>query len=148
MDFHEILYKVLIVEKRMSVRSLANKVNVPETTFYARLRGKGSFKPDEARRISNVLCDPELTNWFLRDGQFVAVSRFVADKPSINQFETLRQTALKMLIEATEATHQLEKALEDQKIDHLEAKLIRTDIEKAELAIATLREHVNQVAAK
>lgn len=143
-QFHEILYKILVSEKRMPVKLLAPKIGIREPTFYARLRGNGEFSPLEIRSILHEIPDMRLISWLLSRTRYIPVDRFEEISVSSYTNESLRKTALLMLIEASEAANQIELALADDRIDDREAELIRTDIEAAERAIARLREHVKQ----
>ncbi|MEP1340605.1 MAG: phage regulatory CII family protein [Ekhidna sp.] len=143
--FSEILYQILVSEKKMQVKELAPKIGIREPTFYARLRGHGTFSPKEVKAILHELPDMRLINWFLSGTRFIPVDRIDANPQIEGTVESLRKTALLMLIEASEAANQIEVALADNRIDYKEAKLIRSDLETAERAIAALREHVRQV---
>ena len=146
--FHEILYQILIQEKQTPVKAFAHLIGIPESTFYAKLKGSGSFSAAELRQIIQKLPDVRLVNWLFANTKYIPVDRTDAEPSAINPFESLRRTALIMLIEASEAADQIETALLDNGIDRQEIEAIKFDIENAERAIATLREHVRQVSSK
>jgi hypothetical protein len=142
MQFHQLVYRLVLVEKRISVKALAPLLGMTSATLYKSLNGKGDFSPDQVRILLRELKDIRLAAWFLLDTNYVPIERAEFSPNEIGAIESLRRTALVMMIEAAEAAREVDAALCDERIDHREAVQIRADIEAAERAIVTLREHV------
>ncbi len=146
MQFHEIAYQIVISEKRANVSVLAKKLGLSTDALYARLRGRNEFRPDEMQQLVRTVPDVRFASWFLSGTKFIPVDRVGTESETIEPGESLRRTALMMLVEASDAADQIEQALADNRIDVNEAAIIKADIETAERAIATLREHVRVMA--
>ena len=143
-EFAELVHRIVVIEKRGAADQIAGALGLSYDALYARLRNRVKFSADEIQRLIATVPDFRIAAWILRDTRFIAADRGGLDDPELPVTESLRHSVLHMLIEASEAASQVERALDDGRVDHREAAQIAADIEAAERAIATLRAHVEQ----
>lgn len=146
-DFASLVHNVLVMDERYSVRDVAEKIGMPYDTFYSRVSNRVPFSAEEIRTLMVHVPDNRLPAWLLEGTAFIPASRTSTTAGADTPEESLRHTSIMMLVEASEVAHQIEKAIADKRIDHREALLIKQDIEAAERAIATVREHVRQLTS-
>lgn len=103
------------------------------------------FSADEIRTLMFHVSDVRLPAWLLEGTDFIPANRPITAVGSDPAEDSLRHTSIMMLVGASEVAHQIEKAIADQWIDHREAVLIQKEIEAAERAIASVREHVKKL---
>ena len=135
--FAELVYQVLIAEKRYSAEATAAAMGLGYDTFYARIRNRIVLSADEIRRLISAAPDPRFVAYLLRGTAYVA-----ADRPPVSKaedHEAIHRGATRIVIEATDVLEAVEAALADGRIDHRDTITIRNEIEIAERALASLR---------
>ena len=146
-EFAELVHRILVIERRGSLDRLAEKMGMQYSALYSRLNGRVSFTPDEVRALIAHVRDTRIVAWVLSGTPYLPAERakVIPDEDEkLTLAESLRRTAMIMMFEATDAAEQVEFALADNRIDPSEAARIREDIDTAERAMATLREHVRR----
>ena len=146
-EFSELVHRILVTERRGSLDQTAEKLGLNYDALYARLRGRVTFTADEVRALIAHVRDTRIVAWVLSGTPYLPAERakIIPDvDEDITLAESLRRTAMVMMFEATDAAEQVELALIDNRIDLHEAARIREDIDAAERAMATLREHVRR----
>ena len=73
--FARIAYRLLVEERQAGVREVAEALGLSYSAFYARLRGRVPFRPEEARALIALLPDPRLVDYLLVGTPFVAAPR-------------------------------------------------------------------------
>jgi hypothetical protein len=141
-EFADLVHGVLTNTARGQLTEIAEAVGLSYDAFYARLRNRVVFSPEEVRALIAAVPDARIVSWVLLNTGYIAAERGALDEPNLTEQESLRHSVIRMLIEASEAASQVESALRDGHVDHREAIQIQRDIETAERAIATLRAHV------
>lgn len=139
-DFADLVYQIVIAEKRIAAERLAAAMGLAYNAFYARIRNRVSFSADEIRSLISVMPDPRLASYLLRGTRFVPADR--VEGILADDVREIHRAATRIVIEATDVLETVEVALTDGRLDHRDAMLVRRDIEIAERALATLREHV------
>ncbi len=143
-EFAALVYNVLVMDGRYSVKEIAGRFGMPYDTFYARIANRTSFSAEEIRLLLRLVPDVRLAAWLLEGTPFLPAARPSKPEAGENFAESIRRSSIMMLVEAGEVAHQIETAIADGMIDHAEARLIQEDIETAERALLTLREHVRR----
>ena len=145
-EFAQLVHQVLVMEKRYDMEEVAQKCGVSYDTFYARVSNRIVFSIEEIRRLIRAAPDPRFAGYLLANTPFIAADRVNPADMLDEPLESIRRTALLMLVEASEVAEAIENAIADKRIDHREALIINTEIDSAERAVATVREHVQAFA--
>ncbi|WP_417843805.1 phage regulatory CII family protein [Thalassospira sp.] len=119
--------------------------------FYSRLaRGRVVFSADEIRQLVAFTQRRELVDYLLADTGFLAVKKFNAPS-NINQdgknyatHDEIQHGAKSNVYIAAEILQEVDRALIDHKIDHQDKLRILEDVHKAEVALASLRDHLSK----
>ena len=140
-DFADLVYTVLIVEKKWPLKEVADRMEMQYATLHARLHQRVMFSPEEIRALIHAAPDVRFIAYFLDDSRFVAVDRTVLQGDSLA--ETVHLGATRTVIEATDVLRVVEKSLQDGHIDHRERLRIQKEIADAERALAALRHRLD-----
>ena len=135
--FFSIVHQILVVEKRYSVREIAASLGMSYAAFYARISGRGSFTPEELRRLLQLVPDQRLVDWLLAKSAFMPVARVGKSHPdlSISALEHATQTAERAL----SIVKDLSTAAVEETVDGECWKRIDGQISEMERSVATLR---------
>lgn len=142
-SFAQIVYQVVVAEKVVPLEKAAAALGMGYDALYARINGRTHFTADEIAALIACVPDPRLVGYLLRHSNLVAVERVESAADEAEQ-EIIRATH-RILIEAADVLEAVDQALTDKRIDHREALTIQQEIEVAERALLTLREHVRSV---
>ena len=141
-DFHKefasLVYTILVLDKRWSMKDVAAKLDMKYPTFYARVHERVEFSLAEAVALLKVMPDQRLASYLLDGSSFIAVKQ--DDYTNLNEEENLHRGATRTVLEASDILREVEKAIEDEKVDHQDRRRIQVEIEEAERALASLRE--------
>lgn len=136
-EFAELVYAIIVAERRFSAKSVASEMGLGYDAFYARIINRTNFSADEIRRLIRVAPDPRFVTWLLRGTRFVAADRASAAEDDDNA-QAIHYAATRIVLEAADVLESVEKGLRDHCIDHRDALDIRCEIESAERALASL----------
>lgn len=139
-NFAQLAYQILIVEKSVTVDRAAVGMGLGYDALYARLVGRTVFSADEISRLVAVTQEPRLVAYLLRESNFLAVER--VDGPLDDPEQEIVRATHRILLEAADVLEAVDAAFTDKRLDHREARIIQREIETAERALVTLREHV------
>lgn len=142
-SFAQIVYQVMIVEKRVTVEEAAKRLGMGYDALYARVNGRTTFTADEIAALIALVPDARMVSYLLRHSNLVAVER-VDEALEDAESEIIRATH-RILLEAADVLEAVDHAVQDKRIDHREALTIQAEIEVAERALLTLRQHVRAV---
>ena len=141
-EFAQLVHQVLVMEKRYDMEEVAKKCGVSYDTFYARVSNRVLFSIEEIRLLIRAAPDARFVGYLLANTPFVAAERADLDGLIDEPLESIRRTSVHMVIDASAVAHAIELAIADKRIDHREAQVINNEIDEAERALATVREHV------
>lgn len=142
-SFAQIVYQVVITEKVVPLEKAAAALGMGYDALYARINGRTHFTADEIAALIACVPDPRLVGYLLRHSNLVAVERVEGELEDAEQ-EIMRATH-RILIEAADVLEAVDHAFKDKRIDHRDAMIIQKEIEVAERALLTLREHIRAV---
>lgn len=142
-SFAQIVYQVVITEKVVPLEKAAAALGMGYDALYARINGRTHFTADEIAALIACVPDPRLVGYLLRHSNLVAVERVEGALDDAEQ-EIMRATH-RILIEAADVLEAVDHAFKDKRIDHRDAMIIQKEIEVAERALLTLREHIRAV---
>jgi len=135
-EFADIVYTVLVAEKRWTMEEIAQKMGMKYATLYARVHQRVLFSPDEVRDLIRVAPDIRLATYFMEGTAFIAADRGDdAEAPA----DTVHRGATCTVLEATDVLRVVEEGLKDEKLDHRDKLRIEEEIRDAEQALASLR---------
>jgi hypothetical protein len=137
-EFADLVYTVVIAEKRFPLKRLALDMGLGYDALHARIGNRTPFSADEIRRLIRAAPDPRFAVWLLRGTRFVAAERIGTADGCDSEFEAIHLAATRIVLEAADVLEVVEAALTDDRLDHREALRIRAEIEVAEQALATL----------
>ena len=135
-SFVELAHRILVNDCERTLKDVADHLGMPYHTFYARLRGRAAFTPEDLRQLIAVVQDPRLPNHLLQGTGFVAVEQADAGD---QVFDDLHRGATRSVIEATDVLRTVERSLANNQINHIDRINIRREIDEAERALAALR---------
>lgn len=141
--FSRIVYQLLVVEKRLTMEQAATGVGLGYDALHARVHGRTLFSADEVAKLIAVLPDPRLVSYLLNQSRFIAIER--VEQPLSDPEDEIFRATHRILIEAADVLEAVDDALKDRRIDHREALSIQKEIEIAERALVSLREHVRSL---
>jgi hypothetical protein len=131
------------------MQKLAAMLDMKYDALSSRFRSNGSpFSPDEVRNIIRALPDARLVNFILSGTHYIGAERADEDDDPVHAMRDLRETAIRMSIEAADANHAILRALEDEKICHNDFALLEQELETAEAAVVTVKQHVRMLMDK
>lgn len=143
------LVKRVLGETRDGIHRAADGFGVKYAKFYSRLaRGRVVFSADEIRKLILITQRRELVDYLLADTGFLAVKRHMSDDQVSTEIysthDQIQQGAKSNIYVAAEILQEVDRALSDRKIDHHDKARILEDVHKAEVALASLREHLGK----
>ncbi|MCY1669027.1 hypothetical protein OU993_26755 [Rhizobium sp. SL86] len=143
-EFAQLIYQLLVVEKRVSVEQAARAIGMGTDALYARLNGRTVFSADEIAALLGSIPDPRPLAYLVKQSRYLAVERVsgALDDP---ETDIIRATH-RILLEAADVLEAVDTAIHDGRIDHRDALVIQREIEVAERALVSLREHVRALA--
>jgi len=142
-SFADLVYTVLVAEKRFSMPAVAAALGLTYDSLYARIRNRVIFSADEVRALVAFAPDPRFVAYMLRGTAFVAADRV---SPAADaEGEAIHRGATRIVLEAADVLEAVENALRDGRVDHRDALDIRREIEIAERALASLRVRIARV---
>jgi hypothetical protein len=143
------LVKKVMQDRKVTMQKLAAMLDMKYDALSSRFRSNGSpFSPDEVRNIIRALPDVRLVNYILSGTDYIGAERADDDEDPVHALRDLRETAIRMSIEAADANHAILRALEDGKICHNDFFLLEQELETAEGAVVTVKQHVRMLIDK
>lgn len=143
-EFAELVHTLVSSEERGFIDNLAAKMGMDYDTFYARLINRVRFSAEEIRKLLSVFPDPRIAAYFLESSPFMIAERNMAGDEGPGCHKEVQQSTNTNVIEAADILKEVDRALTDGKIDHLDKIRINTEIDEAERALATLRARVGK----
>jgi hypothetical protein len=138
--FADLVYTVLVAEKKWPLKDVAERMGMQYATLHARLHRRVIFSPEEVRDLIAAAPDIRFVTFFLDATPFIAVDRRAL--PEGSAVETLHLGATRSVLEVTDVLRAVEKGLADAHIDHRARAQINKEIAEAEHALAALRQRL------
>lgn len=142
-DFAEIVREILIVERRKSVREVADALGIEYPNFYARVTGRVFFRPNEIAKLFKIIPDKRLFDCLLRDSGYIAVERSLAQDSTASGGS---EDAISAAFRLSTDTLSILKLLSGGIPTPQQSEEIRSYIYEAERAVAALRVEFEQFA--
>jgi hypothetical protein len=139
-EFADLVYTVLIAEKKWPLKDVAERMGMQYATLHARLHRRVVFSPEEVRDLIAAAPDIRFVAFFLDNSQFVAVDR--RSLPEGSAVETLHLGATRSVLEVTDVLRAVERGMSNARIDHRDRAEISKEIAEAEHALAALRQRL------
>lgn len=136
-DFADLIYRLLVVEKRQPLEAVAEQMGLSYHSLHARVHCKILFSVDEARRILEILGSSEVADYLLGESGLIGVQR--EGQPETMGGDNLYRRSNHLAIETADVLAAVEEALKDDKLDHRDRMAIQDEILDAERSLATLR---------
>jgi hypothetical protein len=135
--FGELLYTILIREKRQAPSAVADALGIPLRTFNVRMRGLGRFAPEEIATLLHVVPDRRLAGWFLDGSSLLLVNRPVA--VAVGDGATLIEHATACLTETIAAICDLTEAMVGAMLGDWQRSAIETLLDRAQAALLSIK---------
>ncbi|WP_374763748.1 phage regulatory CII family protein [Yunchengibacter salinarum] len=139
-EFAAYVHRLLTGGDGMRITDVAEATGLSYDVLYSRLSQRVHFRPAEIRRLFLAMKDPRLLDYFVEDSEHMIVRRMDAGCP----VETVQEGTLQGTIRMGDIARAIQKALEDQRIDHRDKAAILTEVKEAEEALASLRAYLEQ----
>jgi hypothetical protein len=137
------LVKKVMQDREVTMQALSGMIDMKYDALSSRFRSNGSpFSPDEVRNIIGAMPDVRLVNYILSGTDYIGAERVDEEDNPVHAMRDLRETAIRMSIEAADANHAILRALADNKICHKDYIVLEQELEIAEAAVATVKQHV------
>lgn len=136
-DFADLIYRVLVVEKRKPLEDVAKQMGLSYHSLHARLHCKILFSVDEARRLMEILQSSDVADYLLGESGMIGVPR--EEEVSKSETDSLFRRTNHLAIETADVLAAVEEALKDDKLDHRDRQAIQSEIIEAERSLASLR---------
>lgn len=145
-DFADIVYTILVVEKKPDIAEVAEALGMTYAALHSRLINRTCFSADEIRALVRNVPDPRLVSYLLDGTKFVAADRAVADgdaadqeigKPALR--DAIQRAATRVVVEAADVLEIIDAALAGGGMDHRDERLVLKEINETEQALASLR---------
>lgn len=140
-EFADLVYTVLIAEKKWPLKDVAERMGMQYATLHARLHRRVVFSPEEVRGLIAAAPDIRFIGFFLDDTPFIAVDR--RSLPKGSAAETLHLGATRSVLEVTDVLRAVERGMDNVRIDHRDRAEINKEIAEAEHALAALRQRLD-----
>ncbi|WP_316162829.1 phage regulatory CII family protein [Bradyrhizobium sp. SZCCHNRI20481] len=138
-EFARLVYQLLVTERTVELDVVANAIGMKYATLHARLNRRVHFRPAEIRALLGIVQDQRLISYFLQNTRFTFAERPPVDPAPANALEWSHEALFRIV----EALQKLTSALEDNVIDHRERLQLLSQIEQAEVAVASLKATVD-----
>lgn len=138
--FADLVYTVLVAEKKWPLKDVADRMGMQYATLHARLHRRVVFSPEEVRDLIAAAPDIRFIGFFLDDTPFIAVDR--TSLPAGSEVETLHLGATRSVLEVADVLRAVEMGMGDARIDHRDRAKIGKEIAEAERALAALRQRL------
>jgi len=139
-EFADLVYTVLIAEKKWPLKDVAERMGMQYATLHARLHRRVVFSPEEVRDLIAAAPDLRLVEFFLDKTPFIPVDR--RSLPAGSAVETLHLGATRSVLEVTDVLRAVEKGMSNARLDHRDRAKINKEIAEAEHALAALRQRL------
>ena len=140
--FRGLLHRLLTREQVAGVADVARGLGLSYASFYARLRGRASFRPEELRRVLALVPDRRLADHLLADSPFIAVPR--TDVPATAAPGEPMSDALSALEQVTTLMRELDAAERAGRLGRARRERIERSVHEAERSLATLRRRLSR----
>jgi len=151
MEFSDLVYRILVSEKVVSMKEAAADMDMNYDTLYARVHKRVRFGPEEVRQLIRVIKDPRLAEFVLEGTPFIAAERSIhEDKPEDKPEDkaatnaAVHDSASVTTIEAAHILEEVMRSLSDHILDHGEKIRISEEITETERALATLKARLGE----
>jgi hypothetical protein len=138
-EFAQLVYQLIVVEQQKSLTNVASDLDLTYASMHARLNRRVHFRPGEIRKLIKILGDTRLVMHFLDETPFVVAERAEADTNA----RDVMALSHRNLFQIVDILKQVRDAVDDGRIDHRERMQLLDEIEKAEIAMASLKAAVN-----
>jgi len=145
--FSSLVRQVLVIEKRRSLRDVAEALGMDYANFHARVIGRTRFKPEEISALIREVPDSRLCDYLLRDTPFMAVQRPAPTTPTPSSGCAFHM-ALRLATESLAALEQIGDSLAEghQESGHYDE--LAMHIQEAERAVCDLRGRMSSLAPR
>ena len=143
--FADIAYTMLVVNKQYAVQDVAIGLGMTYATLHSRLINRTCFSADEIRGFIAVAPNTKLVAYLLAGTPYVA-----ADRVSVqaNIHATIQKSATHVVVNAAHILDAIDRALEDQRIDHREGAEILSEIDRALRTLTSLKLKIEAAGTK
>jgi hypothetical protein len=141
-EFANIVYTILVVEKRPRVEDAARALGMSYATLHSRLIARTCFSPDEVRDLVRAVPDPRLLNYVLDGTSFLAAERPRPGEPE----PAIERGATKVVIGAADVLEIIDAGIAGGGLDRRQEVLVLSKIDETERALASLRLQLQSVA--
>jgi hypothetical protein len=140
----QLLNKIFIAEENPPLKEIAARIDMNYHTLYSRVDGTVAVRPQEVKHLLLATGDIRIAQWLLEGTPFMAVERPDADIESGKGegIRRLHKSATGAVIEVVELMSEIEDAISDNKIDHIDLAEIEQALTDAEEALGSLRAHI------
>lgn len=135
--FAELVYRVLVIEKRWPIEVVARQLGMKYDTLYSRINGRVVFSPDEIRALLRAAPDHRLIDILLAESPFIAINRSEPD--SGNRAPSIHRNATECMLKSADVLRVVEVSLKGDRIDHRDRPAVLDMIDAAERSLAALR---------
>lgn len=147
-DFAVLAHQVML--SGMGIKTAAAKSGMEYDNLYARLRDNGAtvMSAEEIRAVIHATGSRVLVDYFLEGSPFLAVERSPYDTAATTKNHDvthgeIQGGAFRNVYVAAAILREVDNALKDRKIDHHDRREILDHVKEAEIALASLRAHLN-----
>jgi transcriptional regulator with XRE-family HTH domain len=137
LTFAELVYRILIAEKRWTLEEVAEGLGMTYATLYGRVRDRVRFSPDEATDLIRAAPDIRFAAHLLDGTPFIAIDRVSSDT-KLN-YESLQHGATHTVLEAADIVRTVEGEIREKLTSPQAKARIMKEIDEAERALASLR---------
>lgn len=144
-EFSRLVYRILVTEKRRTVRDVAQEVGQDYASFHARVIGRTHFKAEEIAPLLRAVPDPRLCDHLLQGTAFAAVPRPTGGEKSTQNAVDAAMRLAKESLAIIE--HMYVPSRPNQHDAATEGELLEC-VREAERAISSLRASIPSLTAR
>ena len=136
-DFSDLAYNILINDKSVSLKEVAQEMDLSYASLHARIHNKVLFSADEIRLLIRLTPTNVLADYLLEPSGMIAVSRETVDDD--DDADSIFRRFNHLAIETGNVLEAVEAAMVDNKLDHRDKVHINAKIIEAERSLASLK---------
>lgn len=143
-QFWEIARELIVIEKKMGAKRVAQRLGLSTTALYNRLEGTTNFTVEEARQLIGLMSHEALADYMLQKSKFFPAKNLNRE-PDLGK--GIHRGADDTLVEASDVIRSYHKALSDGAIDERDKSELLEEIRDVERALAGLKDAVERYRA-
>jgi len=134
--FSKLVHQTLSSDNSYNIKEIAHEMAMEYDTFYARIIGRVMFKPEEIKRLLEIVQDIKLISYFLENTNYIAANKIkIPENPESSE---VLDGVQELVLDAADVLKSAKTAMNDKFINPNENRDILEKMEEVERTLALL----------